>query len=408
VVAALAILIGVLTSLAAPAAVAVAAGVAAGAAGQAVRRRLEHAADRWVLGARLAGYASLSRFGESLTGLPGSAGLLRDLAGEIRRGLDLTWARVSLDAADGRPRMVTDGTPACEPAATVSIEYRGTILGRIECGPRSDGPLLAEDRRLLAYFAAQAAVGVHNLHLAAELSQRVEEIRDQAAELTASRDRVVAAQDAERRRIQAVLHDGVQQEIVALTAKAGLVRQQLLRGDQAAAVALADMQRDLATTLQDVREIAYAIHPPVLSDRGLLEAIEAQSSRLALPMVIRADSRLRGVRFGEQIEVTAWYVLAEALSNVVKHAGASEVEVSLSQQDGRLGLVIRDDGCGFDLDRPRGLGLTGLSDRLDTVGGSLIITSGAGLGTSVCVHIPVGRDTDSGPEEVAGRERADA
>ena len=408
VVAALAILIGVLTSLAAPAPVAVAAGVAAGAAGQAVRRRLEHAADRWVLGARLAGYASLSRFGESLTQVPGSAGLLRDLAREIRRGLDLTWARVSLDAADGRLRVVTDGTPAGEPAANVPIEYRGTLLGRIECGPRSDGPLLAEDRRLLAYFAAQAAVGVYNLHLAAELSQRVEEIRDQAAELAASRDRVVAAQDAERRRIQAVLHDGVQQEIVALAAKAGLVRQQLRRGDPAAAGGLADMQRDLATTLQDVREIAYAIHPPVLSDRGLLEAIEAQSSRLALPMAVRADPRLRGVRFGEQIEVTAWYVLAEALSNVVKHAGASEVEVSLSQEDGRLGLVIRDDGCGFDLDRPRGLGLTGLSDRLDTVGGSLTITSGAGLGTSLCVHIPVRPDTDSGPGEVAGRERADA
>ena len=171
------------------------------------------------------------------------------------------------------------------------------------------------------------------------------------------------------------------------------MRQQLLRGDPAAADGLADMQRDLATTLQDVREIAYAIHPPVLSDRGLLEAIEAQSSRLALPMAVRADPRLRGVRFGEQIEVTAWYVLAEALSNVVKHAGASEVEVSLSQEDGRLGLVIRDDGCGFDLDRPRGLGLTGLSDRLDTVGGSLTINSGAGLGTSVCVHIPVGGTT---------------
>jgi signal transduction histidine kinase len=295
----------------------------------------------------------------------------------------------------------------------VPIDYRGATLGRIECGPRTDGPLLAEDRRLLAYFAAQAAVGVHNLHLDAELSRRIEKIRDQAAELAASRDRVVAGQDAERRRIQRVLHDGVQQEIVALSARAGLVRQQLLRGDPAAAGGLADMQRDLATTLQDVREIAYAIHPPVLSDRGLLEAIEAQSSRLALPMAVRADPRLRGVRFGEQIEVTAWYVLSEALSNVVKHAAASEVEVSLSQEDGRLGLVIRDDGCGFDLGRARGLGLIGLSDRLDTVGGSLTINSAAGFGTSVCVHIPVGRnhvgrDQETGPEQVAGRERADA
>ena len=392
VLAVLAVLAGLLASRVAPTAVAVAVAVAAGAAGQAVRPRLEHAADRWMLGARLAGYANLSRFGDSLTRGPGSDGLLRDLAGEVRRGLALTWSRVTLEAAGGPPRVVADGTPSGEPAATVPIEYQGAILGRIECGPRSDGPLLAEDRRLLAYFAAQAAVGVHNLHLAAELSRRVEEVRDQAAELAASRDRVVAGQDAERRRIQRILHDGVQQEIVALSARAGLVRQQLLRGDPAAAGGLAEMQRDLATTLHDVREIAYAIHPPVLSDRGLLEAIEAQSSRLAVPMAVRADPRLRGVRFGEQIEATAWYVLAEALSNVVKHASASEVEVSLSQEDGRLGLVIRDDGCGFDLGRPRGLGLTGLSDRLDTVGGSLTITSGAGLGTSVCAHIPVGPD----------------
>ncbi len=388
VLALLAVLAGVITSLAAPVAVAVAVAVAAGAAGQTVRPRLEHLADRWVLGARLAGYASLSRFGESLTRVPGSAELLRDLAGEIRRGLDLTWTRVSLEPPGGQADAVADGpvvdgpvvdgtvvdgTAAGEPAAIVPIEHRGTALGRIECGPRTDGPLLAEDRRLLAYFAAQAAVGVHNLYLAAELA--------------ASRSRIVAGQDAERRRIQAVLHDGVQQEIVALSAKAGLVRQQLLRGEPVAADGLAEMQRDLATTLQDVREIAYAIHPPVLSDRGLLEAIEAQSSRLAVPMAVRADPGLRGVRFAAQIEATAWYVLAEALSNVVKHAKASEVEVSLVRQDGTLGLVIRDDGCGFDPGRPRGLGL---SDRLDTVGGSVTISSEAGLGTSVCVSIPVG------------------
>jgi signal transduction histidine kinase len=377
----LAVLAGVLASLAAPVAVAVAVAVAVGAAGQAVRPRLEHLTDRWVLGARLAGYASLSRLGDSLTRAPGSAELLRDLAGEIHRGLDLTWTRVSLQPPGGPVHTAAAGTVDGEPAAIVPIEHRGTALGRIECGPRTDGPLLAEDRRLLAYFAAQAAVGVHNLYLAAELA--------------ASRNRIVAGQDAERRRIQAVLHDGVQQEIVALSAKAGLVRQQLLRGEAVAAEGLAEMQRDLAATLQDVREIAYAIHPPVLSDRGLLEAIEAQSTRLAVPMAVRADPGLRGVRFAAPIEATAWYVLAEALSNVVKHARASEVEVSLVRQDGTLGLVIRDDGCGFDPGRPRGLGLTGLSDRLDTVGGSVTISSEAGAGTSVRVSIPVGHERTS-------------
>ena len=144
------------------------------------------------------------RRGESLTRVPGSDGLLRDLAGEVRRGLSLTWARVTLEADGGPLRVVTDGAPSGEPVTTVPIEYQGAVLGSVECGPRSDGPLLAEDRRLLAYFAAQAAVGVHNLHLASELSRRVEEIRVQAAELAASRDRVVAGQDAERRRIQRI------------------------------------------------------------------------------------------------------------------------------------------------------------------------------------------------------------
>jgi signal transduction histidine kinase len=368
---------GVLASLIAPAAVAVLVAVAVGAGGQVVRRRLEHAADRWVLGSRLAGYANLNRFGASLTQAPGSGELLSELAGQVRRGLGLSWARAVLEAA-GQLRVVADGTVAGEPAAIVPIEYQGSVLGRLECGPRVDGPLLAEDRRLLAYFAAQAAVGVHNRFLAAELA--------------ASRDRIVAGQDAERRRIQRVLHDGVQQEIVALTARAGLVRQRLLRGDPAAADAPADMQRDLATALRDVREIAYQIHPPVLSDRGLLEAIEAQAGRLAVPMAVRADPGLRGVRFGEQIEATAWYVVSEALANVVKHAQAAEVEVSLGlDPGGRLALAIRDDGCGFDAGRPRGLGLIGLSDRLATVGGTLSITSGAGHGTSVCVQIPVDR-----------------
>ena len=147
VLALLAILVGVLTSLAAPAAVAVAVAVAAVAAGQIVRRRLEHAADRWVLGARLAGYANLSRFGESLTRVPGSAELLRDLAGEVRRGLDLTWARVSLDAAGGPLRVVTDGPPAggrprpC-PSNIAAASWDASTAARVltaRCWPRTAG-----------------------------------------------------------------------------------------------------------------------------------------------------------------------------------------------------------------------------------------------------------------------------
>ncbi len=393
----LAVCAGLLVSLIAPVGIAVVVAVVVAIGCEALRRRLVTAADRWVFGARLAGYARLSRFGESLTRTPGSIQLLGDLAGEIRRSLDLTWARVCIEPTIGALRTVTDGTPTDEVAAAVPIAYHGITLGRIECGLRRDGPLLDEDRRLLAYFAAQAGAGIQNLHLDAEL-------RHQTRELAASRDRVVQAQDVERRRIQQVLHDGVQQEIVALSAKIGLIRAQLRRGDTGVVDSLESVQRDLAAALRDVREIAYAIHPPVLSDRGLLEAVEAQASRLAVPMAVRADASLRGVRFPEHIESTAWYVLAEALTNVVKHARATEVEVSLDRQDGSLGLVIRDDGCGFDSSRPRGLGLAGLTDRLDTVGGSVMITSSIGLGTSVRVHIPVDHGpVDHGPVDREAR-----
>nr|BFE88521.1 hypothetical protein GCM10020093_111220 [Planobispora longispora] len=152
----------------------------------------------------------------------------------------------------------------------VPIIHGQRVLGSIECGPRRDGPFLKEDRRLLGYLAGQAAAAVHNIHLTAELSAQLRLIRRQAAELSASRERVAQGQDAERRRIQRDLHDGVQQEVVALTAKLGLVRQRLGRGDPRGGQDLAELHQDLGTLLNGLREFAYTIHPPVLSDQGLL------------------------------------------------------------------------------------------------------------------------------------------
>jgi len=289
-------------------------------------------------------------------------------------------------APSGLPAVTTAaGSPDGEPAASVEIVHDGVGLGRIESGPRVDGPTLDEDRRLLDYFGRQAGAAMFNLHLTAELAA-------QARELAASRDRIVQARDAERRRIQRDLHDGVQQEIVALTAKVGLGRQWLRRGRPGTEEILGELQRDLGALLDHVRDVAYAMYPPVLSDRGLLEAVEAQAGKLAVPMAVRADPALRGMRFPPPIEATAWYVLAEALSNVVKHAQASEVEVSLHRVDGSLRLSVRDDGLGFDPADRRGLGLAGLSDRLDTVNGSVSIDSAVGEGTLVTVRIPLELD----------------
>ena len=352
--------------------------LAAGAAllFQPVQRRLERLADRWVFGNRLDGYRVLTRFGTALESAPDSAELPRALASAVRDGLGLDWVRVRLEPGpDGAAGDAGDR----EPVLVVPLPG-----GRIECGPRRDGELVDEDRRLLQHLAGQAAPAIRNLRLTTELTK-------QATELAESRARVAEAQDAERRRIQRDLHDGVQQDVVVLTAKLAMARERLRRGDDADRP-LAELQADLGRLLGQVREFAHTIHPPVLADQSLLEEVEAQAARLPLAVVIEADSALRGARYPQHVEAATWYVLSEALTNVVKHAGARQVSVTLRQPDGRLLVEIRDDGCGFDPDVPRGLGLTGLADRVAIARGTLRLVSRPGGGTTLCAEIPVHAD----------------
>jgi signal transduction histidine kinase len=371
--------------------------IAAGAAlvFQPLRRLLERAADRWVLGARLDGYDVLSRFGAMLEDSPGPADLLPALAAATQRGLGLRWARVRLDLVAANGSLEPAGAAGigadepAEPELVVPLTQAGTVLGRIECGPRRDGPLLDEDRRLLASLAVQAATAVRNVHLTAELSARLEVIRTQAALLTASRARMLAAQDTERQRIQRDLHDGIQQDIVALTAKLALAIARQRRGDGRADASLTEVQRDLTALLGHLREFAHAIHPPVLADKGLLEAIEAQAARLPIEVVIEAEPALRGVRFPRHAEAAAWFVVAEALTNTVKHAAAGRVQVTLRRLDGRLAVEVSDDGRGFDPAAARGLGLSSLADRMSIVGGTLRIDSRAGAGAVVRAEVPL-------------------
>ncbi|MGY1619622.1 sensor histidine kinase [Geodermatophilus sp. SYSU D00691] len=353
-----------------------------------LRRRAEVAVDRWVLGSRLDGYTLLSRFGDALARVTGPQQLLDELATTVWRGLDLTWVTVRLEPEGTEAAAGLPAERRGAPDVVVPMRLGAATLGSISCGPRRDGPLLPEDRRSLGYLAGQAAAVVHALHLTAQLSR-------QAGELAASRHRVVAGQDAERRRIQRDLHDGVQQEVVAVSAKVSLARQRLQRGDPGVEGVLTELQQDVGALLREVREVAHAIHPPVLADQGLLEAVEAQATRLPLAVRVRADPALRAGRLPAQVETTAWYGVAEALSNVVKYADAEQVVVSLQRPDGHLRVVVEDDGRGFAPDRPRGLGLAGLADRLDVLGGTLTVRSAPGAGTAVCMEIPVPETADA-------------
>jgi len=359
---------------------------------QPVRHRLERWADRWVFGARLDGYEVLSRFGATLESSPGQAELLPNLADAVRAGLGLRWARVELNPAGAAALTGASGIDVAEPAEpefVVPLKHAGAELGRIECGPRPDGPLLAEDRALLGHLAGQAATAMHNLHLAAELANRLEVIRRQAAELTASRTRLVSAQDTERQRIQRDLHDGVQQDLVVSLAKLAMARERLHRGDPRAGESLDELQRDLGALMAGMREFAYSIHPTVLADQGLLDALEGHAGRLPVEVVIEADAGLRGVRYPRHIETAAWYLLAEALTNAVKHSGAGQLTVGLAQPDGRHVVEVRDDGRGFDPTAPRGLGLSGLADRMSIVDGTFEVVSAPGRGTTLRGEIPL-------------------
>ena len=221
-------------------------------------------------------------------------------------------------------------------------------------------------------------------------------IRRQAAELAASRARVAQAQDAERQRIQRDLHDGFQQDLVVLTAKLALAREQLRRGDQRGDQALDELQRDLGTCSPHLREFAHAIHPPVLADQGLLEAIEAQASqaagrghhrsgpcaaRRALPAAHRGRGLVRRGRGADQR---------------VKHASARPGDRRARAAERSLAVEVSDDGCGFDPAAARGIGLAGLADRISIVNGELTIDSSAGRGTRLRAEVPLRRSDHAG------------
>jgi signal transduction histidine kinase len=422
---------------------------AAALAFQPAQRRLERLADRWVFGRRLDGYKIITRFGTLLEASPGPDDLLPRLAAAIREGLALRWVRVRLDLApaglddlsglsdEAGPRdpvgsadvisspgqaglldqVDAVGTVAAAgiglhdavtPAHVAPLSQADIVLGHIECGPRRDGPLLDEDRRLLAHLAAQAATAVSNVRLAAELADRLAVIKRQAAELAASRARLVKSTDDERRRIQRDLHDGPQQDLVVLNANLALARERLRRADPRTDGTLAEVQADLVGLLARLREFAHAIHPPVLADQGLLEAIEAQASRLPLEVVVEADTELRGVRYPEQIETAAWYVVSEAMTNAVKHAAAARLRIRLAQRAGQLSAEVSDDGRGFDPGAARGLGLTGLADRMAIVQGRLRVDSRPGRGTTLRADIPLPDLSETGRAETGRTETGPA
>jgi signal transduction histidine kinase len=221
-------------------------------------------------------------------------------------------------------------------------------------------------------------VADENVRLDAELQARLDELRE-------SRARIVEAGYAERRRVERDLHDGAQQRLVALALELQIVRSKLQSDPAGAAELLETAADELTGATQELRELARGLHPPLLTDRGLMAALQALAQRAPLPVTVEAEETERAP---ETVEAAAYFVVSEALTNVARHANAERSVVRVARRDGVLCVEIEDDGAG-GADVTGGSGLRGLADRVGALDGELEVESQPGRGTTVRASLPV-------------------
>jgi signal transduction histidine kinase len=296
---------------------------------------------------------------------------LADALGD--RSLKLVYWRPSAGhyvTYDGRPVELPE--PGSGRAVT-EVEREGIRVGAI-----IHDAALGDEPGLVRAVAASAALALENERLGAELRARLDELQT-------SRSRLVEVSMFERRRLERDLHDGAQQRLVALSLQLGLAKRRLQEGEGAAAGAMLDAARDeLARALEELRELARGIHPAVLTDRGLEPALEALAERAPLPVSL---DQMPAERLPAPVEAAAYFVVAEALTNVVKYAEASTAAVRIRRNGSYAVVEVRDDGVG-GADPTIGTGLRGLADRLAALDGRLEVHSPPGEGTTVRAEVP--------------------
>jgi signal transduction histidine kinase len=268
------------------------------------------------------------------------------------------------------------------------ITYGGELLGLVVIErPTTEPPFSEKEDIVLTELTRQVGLALHNVRLDSALQSTLDEVRRQASELRASRARIVAAADAERRRVERDLHDGAQQHLVALAVNVRLVKD-LVEEDPAAAIeALTDIATDVKATVQELRDLAHGIYPPLLMDNGLPDALRAVAARSPLEVETVTD----GIgRFPSDIEAAVYFCCLEALQNAAKHAPESAVELRLWEEEGGLLFTVTDNGPGFDAQvAEAGHGFMNMNDRLGAIGGSVRWESKPGEGSTVRGSIPL-------------------
>jgi signal transduction histidine kinase len=364
---------------------------------QPVRERLQRIANRLVYGKRATPYEVLSQVSERVSEsyaadevLPRMARVLAEGTGAELAGVWLRTGPVLQRAASwpddpgpGEPTRISgDALPEIpEAGMAVEVRHQGDLLGALTVRKRQGESLTPIEEKLLDDLAHQAGLVLKNVGLTAELVRRLEDLR-------ASRQRLVAAQDQERRRLERNLHDGAQQNLVALKVKLGLAEAIAEKDPAKAKELVVQLKRDADDALETLRDLARGIYPPLLADKGLAIALQSQAGKATLPVVVETD----GIgRYAQQAEAAVYFCVLEALQNVQKYAAANKATVRLRERDGELAFEVEDDGQGFDpATQRKGSGLQNMADRLDALGGRLEMSSTPGSGTRLRAAIPAG------------------
>ncbi len=345
-----------------------------------VRLRIQRFANRVVFGTRATPYQVLSDLTARLASAESTEGLLERMVQRLTEGTGASRAVLRLDGASPTIWPPEGADTAEDDEFTLPITAGETIVGSVSVLKGRDESLTPTERGLVEDLAGSAGMVLNKMRLDADLATRAEELR-------VSRRRLVDAQAEERRRLERDLHDGAQQQVVALKVKLGLAQRFAEQeGSGRAAELIQEMAADAQAAIDEIRSLGKGIFPPLLASDGLRAALSAGAANAPIPILV--DTGDLG-RYPREVEAAVYFCVSEAITNAIKYSEAGRIEVQLTGGDRRLDFVVADDGRGFDpISSAKGSGLVGMRDRLEAVGGSLAVTSSPGRGTRVAGSIP--------------------
>jgi signal transduction histidine kinase len=339
-----------------------------------LRERLTRVVRRW-MGAGEDPYDVVAGLARGLEDSRGTEAELLAVARAVSRAVRSPWVGVEVAQGDGGALLVEHG-PRPEQTRGLPVSYRGEVVGRLLLPARGvGGRLRRTDERLLTDVVRQAAAAARAARLADELQR--------------SREALVSAVEDERRRLRRDLHDGLGPALAAVATRIDMARLVAGRDTVAADGALAAARTEVGEMLTEVRRLVHGLRPPALDDVGLVRALEQQSALVAPDVDTSVEATGDLSTLPAAVEVAAFRVAAEAMTNIGRHSGATTATIRLTAADDTLALDVEDDGVGIPAGTPAGVGLVSLRERAAELGGTCVVERGADGGTAIRARLPV-------------------